>query len=32
VCGHIHECQGQSVEVGSTRLFNLGPAGTWIEV
>jgi uncharacterized protein len=32
VCGHIHECAGQEALVGSTRLFNLGPAGTWIEV
>ena len=32
VCGHIHECQGQEAAVGSTRLFNLGPAGTWIEL
>jgi Icc-related predicted phosphoesterase len=32
VCGHIHECQGQSVSVGPTRLYNLGPAGTFIEV
>jgi Icc-related predicted phosphoesterase len=32
VCGHIHECQGQSVEVGPTRLFNLGPAGTFIDL
>ena len=30
VCGHIHECQGQESAVGSTRLLNLGPAGTWI--
>jgi Icc-related predicted phosphoesterase len=32
VCGHIHECQGQESAVGSTRLLNLGPAGTWIEL
>ena len=32
VCGHIHECAGQEAAVGPTRLFNLGPAGTWIEV
>ncbi len=32
VCGHIHECQGQEAAIGSTRLFNLGPAGRFIEV
>jgi uncharacterized protein len=32
VCGHIHECAGQSAVVGSTRLWNLGPEGTWIDV
>ena len=32
VCGHIHECAGEEAQVGDTRLFNLGPSGTWIEV
>jgi len=32
VYGHIHECAGQEALVGSTRLFNLGPAGTWIDL
>ena len=32
VCGHIHECAGQSTRVGATRLYNLGPRGTWIDV
>ena len=32
VCGHIHECAGESTTVGPTRLFNLGPEGTWIEL
>jgi Icc-related predicted phosphoesterase len=32
VCGHIHECAGQEAMVGDTRLFNLGPAGRFIEV
>ena len=32
VCGHIHECQGQEAAIGPTRLYNLGPAGTFIEV
>jgi Icc-related predicted phosphoesterase len=32
VCGHIHECAGQEARVGSTRLFNLGPRGRFIDV
>jgi len=32
VCGHIHESAGEEAQVGETRLFNLGPSGTWIEV
>ena len=32
VCGHIHECAGQEDTVGPTRLLNLGPEGTWLEV
>ena len=32
VCGHIHECQGQEAAIGPTRLFNLGPAGRFIEL
>jgi Icc-related predicted phosphoesterase len=32
VCGHIHECAGQEATIGATRLWNLGPAGTWIDV
>ena len=32
VCGHVHECQGQSATVGSTPLYNLGPRGTVLEV
>jgi Icc-related predicted phosphoesterase len=32
VCGHIHECAGSTATVGSTQLWNLGPAGTWIDV
>jgi Icc-related predicted phosphoesterase len=32
VCGHIHECAGQSASIGRTRLYNLGPEGRWIEV
>ena len=32
VFGHIHECAGQEAQLGPTRLWNLGPRGTWIEV
>jgi Icc-related predicted phosphoesterase len=32
VCGHIHECAGESASVGDTRLYNLGPSGTWIDL
>jgi Icc-related predicted phosphoesterase len=32
VCGHIHECAGQEAVIGPTRLWNLGPEGTWIDV
>jgi uncharacterized protein len=30
VCGHIHESAGEESRVGSTRILNLGPAGTVI--
>jgi Icc-related predicted phosphoesterase len=32
VCGHIHECAGQEATIGDTRVLNLGPAGTFIDV
>ncbi|HLL86142.1 MAG TPA: metallophosphoesterase [Thermoleophilaceae bacterium] len=32
VCGHVHECQGESTTVGSTPLYNLGPRGRVLEV
>lgn len=32
VCGHIHESWGRQSELGSTRIANLGPAGTWFEL
>jgi Icc-related predicted phosphoesterase len=32
VCGHIHESWGAESEVGPTRVFNLGPSGTAIEL
>jgi uncharacterized protein len=32
VCGHIHEAWGAESEIGPTRVINLGPAGTPIEL
>ncbi len=32
VCGHIHDCWGQSAQVGGSRVVNLGPVGTWFDI
>ena len=32
VCSHIHQCWGGESRVGGTRLLNLGPDGTLIEL
>jgi Icc-related predicted phosphoesterase len=32
VCGHIHESWGAESEIGPTRVINLGPTGTAIEL
>ena len=32
LCGHIHDCWGESGEIGATRVVNLGPAPNWFEV
>jgi Icc-related predicted phosphoesterase len=32
VCGHIHERWGRESAVGETRVVNLGPDGTLLEV
>jgi Icc-related predicted phosphoesterase len=32
VCGHIHQCWGQESRVGPSRIVNLGPDGTVLEV
>jgi uncharacterized protein len=32
VCGHIHQCWGQESRVGPSRVVNLGPDGTVLEV
>jgi Icc-related predicted phosphoesterase len=32
VCGHIHESAGEETTIGQTRVMNLGPDGTFIEL
>ena len=32
VCGHIHNCWGQSSTLGSTYIFNAGPDGHVLEL
>jgi Icc-related predicted phosphoesterase len=32
VCGHIHESWGRESEIGETRVINLGPKGTFIDL
>jgi uncharacterized protein len=32
VCGHIHESWGAESEIGATRVINLGPTGTALEL
>ncbi|MGH2993757.1 MAG: metallophosphoesterase family protein [Solirubrobacterales bacterium] len=32
LCGHIHESWGREVEIGPTRVINLGPAGLSLEI
>jgi Icc-related predicted phosphoesterase len=32
VCGHIHESWGAESTIGDTRILNLGPEGTFLEV
>jgi uncharacterized protein len=32
VCGHIHACWGQESRIGATRVVNLGPDGTFLEI
>ena len=32
VCGHIHDCWGQESAIGPTRVLNLGPGGTLIDL
>jgi uncharacterized protein len=32
VCGHIHESWGEEATIGRTRVVNLGPEGTLLDV
>jgi uncharacterized protein len=32
VCGHIHQCWGRESRVGPSRIVNLGPDGTVLEI
>lgn len=32
VCGHVHNCAGQSAQIGATEIVNVGPQGLWREV
>jgi Icc-related predicted phosphoesterase len=32
VCGHIHESWGTESRVNGTRIVNLGPSGTWLNI
>jgi Icc-related predicted phosphoesterase len=32
LCGHIHESWGEEARIGATRVLNLGPAGTLVEI
>ena len=32
LCGHIHDCWGQEAKLGETRVMNLGPGVTWVEI
>jgi Icc-related predicted phosphoesterase len=31
ICGHIHEAAGEEAVVGTTRVLNVGPTGTFVE-
>ena len=32
VCGHVHESWGAESRIGDTRVVNLGPDGTWLDL
>lgn len=31
LCGHIHDCWGQSGEIGASKVYNLGPTVNWFD-
>jgi Icc-related predicted phosphoesterase len=32
LCGHVHQCQGHQATIGETRVLNLGPRGTFVDL
>lgn len=32
LCGHIHDCWGESGRIGASRVVNLGPVPNWFEL
>ena len=32
LCGHVHDCWGETGEIGDTQVVNLGPTPNWFEV
>jgi Icc-related predicted phosphoesterase len=32
ICGHIHQCAGREAQVGRTRVLNVGPSGTFVDL
>lgn len=32
LCGHIHDCWGQTGTIGKTKVVNLGPRPNWFEI
>jgi Icc-related predicted phosphoesterase len=32
LCGHVHDCWGQSGRIGTTPVHNLGPTVNWFEI
>ena len=32
LCGHVHDCWGQTERIGETTVMNLGPTANWIEL
>ncbi len=32
LCGHIHDCWGQTATIGESKIHNLGPTVNWFEI